>query len=429
METHERKRLKSAAYRYAFSRLALNYYAFCEMMFEYPAMEDSIRTRESRFGELLEAFLEGEDRTEALDGLRNETMKEMEILTSYGDCFAIYEYVLNRLERRFLKLDPPKETPEAFADRIVEALKTSGDAVILDSRLRSIVAQLPIRYTRQKFYGMVLDKLTTYIGADRTGIEGLLYMLCTSAMIDLPEGRGEAQRELERAYVSLRDADYRNMDGDAYEAARFCLEQAAERLRRKVDVCLSFENLLNDLYVLFLSRGEAMIDMWEDGVFRHVVTGVREHFARTGGPAEAAQKIDEALTESLEDLEGIQESAIERIHFKEEETDEDLRKMEKLLSASPFAPLKEEGGPQEPADRAWVEEKGREFCERLEKLFEGMQKPVVRAVMACVLAQLPMNFRTVEELREYVTGSLLSCTDFAEREACMELLEKELFTD
>ncbi len=424
MKTHERKRLMSSAYRYAFSRLALNYYTFCEMMLESPAMAEEIRARENEFGQLLDGFLSGEDRTDETDALRSRTVKEMELLTSYADCYMVYEYVLNRLERRFVELDAPKETPEEFADRIVERLRASEDSVILDSGMRSVVAQLPIRYTREKFYGLVTDRLTVYIGADKAGIEGLLYMLRTSAMVDLPEGRAEQYPDLEAAYTALRDADYRNMDRDGYENCRFRLDRAIEAYQDKADVKILFESLLNDLYILFLSRNEAMIDVWENNMFRHVITGVREHFQREG-----LTDIDETLTESLKDLEGIQESAMERIHFKEGETDRDLKKMEILMSASEFAPLEEKNGDTEPADREWVEEKSRQFCEDLEASFKGMPKPVMRAVMAGVLAQLPMTFRSVDELRDYVSGSLLACTDYAEREACMELLTRELLDE
>ncbi len=424
METHERKRLMSSAYRCAFSRLALNYYTFCEMMLESPAMAEDIRIREQEFGRLLDGFLNGEDRAAEVDALRSRNVKEMELLTSYADCYTIYEYVLNRLERRYVEMEAPKETPEEFAAKIVERLRASKDAVILDSGMRSVVAQLPIRYTRQKFYGLVMDKLTTYIGADKAGIEGLLYMLRTSAMVDLPEGRAEQYPELEEAYIVLRDADYRNMDRDGYENCRFRLDRAVEAYQTKADVKLQFESLLNDLYVLFMSRNEAMIDVWENDMFRHVVSGVREHFRKEG-----LTEIDETLTESLEDLEGIQESAMERIHFKEDETDGDLKKMEILMSASEFAPLEEAGGEAEPADREWVEEKSRQFCEDLEASFTGMPKAVMRAVMAGVLAQLPMTFRSVDELEEYIRESLLACTDYAEREACMELLAQELFEE
>ncbi len=424
MEARERKKVMSAAYRYAYARLALNYYTFCEMMLEQETSAGKIRAYEQEFGAVLDRFLDGEECvTEELERLRQSTRRDMEILTSYGDSFSIYEYVLNRMERRFAKMDAVAETPEEFADSLLESLRLSRDAMVLDRRLRSIVSQLPVRYTRQKFYSLVTDKLTTYIGADRSGVEGLLYMLRTSAMIEYPEGREEAEPELQAVLAQVQAADLRDMDEESFKACFGKLNGAVDLFHEKVDVCLAFEGLLNDLYVVLLSHKEAIIDALEDRAFRHVMKGVREHFKN-----ERLEAMDETLTESLEDLEGIQESAVERIRFREEETDEDLKKIEKLLSASAFAPLSEEEADREeqPADRAWIEEKGRQFCGQLEEAFAKMPRPVMRAVMANVLSQLPMNFQSVDELHKYVVGSLLSCTDFAEREASMEILRRDV---
>ncbi len=421
MDIRRRKKLLSAAYRCAFSRLSLNYYTFCDTMLETPQEAGIIRGYEKEFAGVLEGFLRGENRTEEIDGLRRRVSDQMMILVSYADCFLIYRYVLDRMERRFEKMETIDETPEEFADRIIETLSESEDAVVLDDRLRCIVSQLPVRYTKQKFYDLLMNKLTVFVGVDRGSLDELLYVLKTSAMLDPPQGREEAQPELEDALVYLRGADYRDMDKAGYASCKARLEKAVELLEQRMDASSAFMALLNDLYVLFLSRPEAMIDVAEDTVFRQVVTSVREHFSR-----EHVEEMDDALTSQLEALEGIQESSIERIRFSEDETDEDLKKIEKLFSTSPFVELDEEEPEPRQADREWVEAKGQEFCRQLDESFKGMPKPVMRAVMATVLAQLPMTFASTDELREYIIGSLSACTDFAEREASMENVENEL---
>ena len=91
--------------------------------------------------------------------------------------------------------------------------------------------------------------------------------------------------------------------------------------------------------------------------------------------------------------------------------------------------LEEKKVSHETADQALIEERGKAFCEDLDRLFADMQKPVVRAVMAKVLSGLPMVFQDSQEIREYIQMSLEGCSDYAEREACMELLEQELMVD
>ena len=113
----------------------------------------------------------------------------------------------------------------------------------------------------------------------------------------------------------------------------------------------------------------------------------------------------------------------------EHEDDAELSVIGKLLSGSSFMRLDEEEKDEEPADRQWIEKKGQEFCQELGQLFEGMPKAVVRAVMAKILSYLPVVFRTGQELQDYILGCLESCTDTAEREACMELLKRELMDE
>lgn len=420
METHNRKKLMSAVYRYAYSCLVMNYYMFYESMSEHTKTAAFIMEREGELAPVLDGFLAGQGSVEELEVLRGRNREKMEVLTSYGDCFSIYEYVLNRMERRFEKQEPPKQTVEEFVDHVMERMRTAEDSVILDSRIRSVVAQLPVRFTRQKFYGMVLDKLGVYAGTNKKGLEGLFYMLRTAAMIQLPD-RMEEEPELCETLDGLKKADFRRMDGEGYKACRSHFQTGIRLLEEKRDACVLFETIIDNLYALLLSRGEALIDVTEEEVFRKILSGVRQMFAEGSG-----RSMDEAVTEALTDLEGIQESALERIHFSENESDSDLRKLEKLLSASPFAELEEDDGETETADSRWLEAKGNEFCRQLEEAFAGMSKPVTRAVMASVLAQLPVVFASTDQLREYVEGSLLSCTDFAEREAAMELIEQEL---
>lgn len=120
---------------------------------------------------------------------------------------------------------------------------------------------------------------------------------------------------------------------------------------------------------------------------------------------------------------------MEQLMPDEGETDPVLLKIARLTSGSSFASLTEPSPSCGAADRRWIETKGEEFCQELTKAFEGMPKPVVRAVMAKILSCLPVVFGSFEELREYIEGSLEGCSDFAEREACMEILSWELMDE
>jgi len=424
VENHTKRKQMSSAHRYSCSRLALNYYTFYEAVYENASIPQKIKDAAVQFNQLLRAFLDGEGELPALDAMRNQVIAAMEVITAYTDCFQIYEYVLNRVERRFVEGTEVVESVEEFSTALTAALMQSEDAVIMNSQIQEVMGQLPIRYTKQKFYALMMERLTVYAGAGKSSLEDVLYMLRTSAMVALPENMKEEQPDLYELLEKLRTADYRNMDKEQYQTCSDCVFLASERLNQEAGLYLMVQDLINDLYVLLLTAREALMDGTENQAVRTILEGIWKQFQADDG-----RVLSDEITEQLEKLEGMQESSMERFLVYEHDDDAELAMIEKLLSGSSFVRLDEEKKDDEPADRQWLEKKGQEFCEELDQLFAGMPKQVVRAVMAKILSYLPVVFRTPQELENYIRGSLESCADNAEREACMELLKRELMDE
>ena len=99
--------------------------------------------------------------------------------------------------------------------------------------------------------------------------------------------------------------------------------------------------------------------------------------------------------------------------------------MERLLSTSAFAPLdeKESWREDDVVTREDVEAAFDRFVSGVDPVLAACQKPVVRSIMAATLSNLPLSFRSLDEIQEYIKNSLGSCTDRAEKETCMELLQ------
>ena len=428
MGTHAKRKQMTWAYRYSSSRLALNYYAFYESLYENPSADPKVLSRYEAFHPLLQEFLNGTMDLEALDALRNQVVHDMEILTAYVDCFQIYEYVLNRMERRFMDADPVTMSVDEFASKITAAIAGNRDTALMNQQIQEVMGQLPIRYTRQKFYSLVMERLTVYAGAGKKSLEDLLYMLETSAMVKLPADMKEDRPDLYDLLEVLRHANYRNMEKDAFENCQGCVTLGSSRLNNSADDLLILMDLINDLYVLQLCKEEALMDGMEEQAVRQILSGVWDHF-------EAGRKemLADEITEMLSKLEGIQESAfgsfLQGGGEEEQEKDPVLVKIDRLLSGSSFVSLELKEGQEEPADRKWIEKQGEAFCGRLDETLKTLSKPVMRAVMAKILSALPNIFTSTRELEEYIKNSLESCTDVAERETSMELLSGELLNE
>ena len=92
------------------------------------------------------------------------------------------------------------------------------------------------------------------------------------------------------------------------------------------------------------------------------------------------------------------------------------------MSGSAFMSLEKPEADEAETDEAFFREKLDELFKDMTEFWKELPKAVVRAAMAKCLSSLPVDFRSLDEAREYIQGSLDSCSDEAEREACADLI-------
>lgn len=422
------KRMASAAYGCAMARLALNTYLY---LGELPAKPESSGKQsqwERQYMELLEWYLDGEyvRVLEQIDGFREQVRQEMETLVAYSDAIQIYEYALNRIERRFVEDLPPVEVgEEELVGNLMRYLAADGDVVLQNQRIREILRQLPVRFTRQKYFGMVHDALTTYIGADRLGLEEEMYLLRSSSLIEISRKRKDSYGELNSLLDRLSSLSFRELTRDGYENVRARMSESVQILLALTESCTNLEEMINDLYILCLTGEEAMRDAAKEGSARAILRGLTEQY-RQGD-----RGLSEDISGHLPELEGVQEEYYERyqqLSFRQEEasgaedeTDRLAARVDILMSTSAFARL-EPDRKQGSVTRTELEETAEKFFTELEPILSSCQKPVMRAIMAATLSDLPIVFGSPDELQSYIRSSLSCCTDPAEKATSMELL-------
>lgn len=438
METRLLKKKLTAANQYSFVRLTLNYSIYYDRLFEQAGAEDKLMSYVQCYNRLLTHFFDNEDIEKELCELRKKVTREVEILTAYTDCFQIYEYVLNRLERKFKTMRTLGQEDKRFADRLVKFITETKEAAAMNSRIKAIIGELPVRLTKQKFYSLVMEGLSVYIGSPVESLKDMMYILETESMTRLPEGM-EEYKELYELLKQLERWNYRNMTEDGYEEALSKLDIATEELLKESSFYMDLQEMINDLYVLIITDSHVMVNISEEELCKSLILEILHKY----------EKMEEPVSEEYYDrfiqLEGRQESYYERYlrcDLPPEDAllneDPDYKKavnVDLLLSGSAFVELKKEGtaGASEPektavVDRAFLEQTAGEYFKRLDQVFSNTSKPVARAVMAKTLSSLPVYFNSVDEIQAYIRGSLESCLDDAEKETCKELLE-ELMSD
>ena len=92
------------------------------------------------------------------------------------------------------------------------------------------------------------------------------------------------------------------------------------------------------------------------------------------------------------------------------------------MSGSAFMSLEKPDADETEVDEAFFREKLDALFKDMGERWKELPKAVVRAAMAKCLSSLPANFQSLDEAREYIQGSLDSCSDEIEREACADLI-------
>ena len=434
METRLMKKQMTAAYQYSYVRLVLNYYTLLETVAEEAPQTQQMADYLKRLNSLIGECISGKEVNEDLLSLRKDMTHEVEILTSYADCFQIFEYILNRMERKFISSGKTNDGDEAFLKRLMGFITDTSDSAVMNGRIKQVMGQLPVRLTKQKFYSLLMEGLSVYLGSPRENLRDMMYTLRTESMVSLPEGMEAGHKEIYEILQQFKRMDYRDMTFDSFEEASAKLSYASQVLTDESGFYVMLQDVINDLCVLMFAKQDAVIDVSEEEFYRSVISGIQVKLDQ-----EDFTLGEDEFLDQLTQLEGRQEAYYERylkVEVLNEESADDgdyIRSMnvDRLLSGSSFAELIMEEGREtisgeESAivDKSYLDQQAEAYIQELEELFAEAPKPVVRAVMAKVLSDLPVYFNSIDEIQEYVRGSLSSCLDRAEKETCMELVEE-----
>lgn len=448
MESRNGKRMMTAAGRYAYSRFALNFTMYYESMADYfrlgiqnfdrfsPAekeMLDGLRRNNQELIALVCGFLRGETTVAKMHDFRCRILQDAEKTAAYIDCFGIYDYVLKRLEGRFDDEDEESvtETDREIVNEMMRFVISAEESMERNQRIKMLLAELPMRFTRNKFFSMIRQSLTVYEGADRQTLEQAIKALKREALLTLPQGMEEGHTQLYKNLKKLEEADYKNLDKDGFLKLQEVFGEARDILFNQSTDRMSLMEIVNDLYVMCLAGPDMLMDSREKEELQSLVSLVAERIEK-----DDYSLTDEELENHLIPLEGVQEAYYDQwSRFEDanievflgknapEQDKETAAKVLRLLSTSIYAPLEPEEQPEEEGillSRKAVEVMCQPFCDELEKDWKKKPKCVVRAMMATLLSKLPMFFLSSDELREFLLGCLSSCTDAVEKSTCIE---------
>lgn len=436
--------MMTAYYKYAAVRLAMNYYTYNEMLKERES--EDVATGRNHLRKLVLSFMviietamsnnvvgvELESAIKNIDDIRNDIIKTMKGLTSLVDIFNIYEYVLNRVEYRYKDashIDMKKD--EDFTRDLMRYMLASDDKVVINANITEAVRQLPLRMTKARFFELLKEGLKVYKDSEKSSVDDFVYMLSTSSIVETDDYTEQISEDINAIIREFEETDFGELDEEKYNNLHEKLMFGIEYVQRSVDEYMLLAELINDVYAMLLAAPYADTDCEE----REVLSKILEN--RDDGSAEEALVRLEGRQERLSNEYTQVEYAIDMVIDKYMDTAESLmlgaqynslKRISILESGSHFVEFDEKKDTTI-AGEAYVMEKYEILCEKLKAFFAKHNKLVNRAVMANVLASLPVFFNNVEEIQNYVYNSINGCSDMAEKAACVEIFTSMMEDD
>lgn len=428
--------------KYAIIRLAMNYYTYYTMVAEDNGiLEAENMLQISVINAIIEDAFNGNKENlaygiEKLETLRNEILEKVQDLTCYVDRFNIYEHALNRVEYRFRDQEFPKGySDENFTRQIMRYILEDEDNMAINRKISQVVGQLPIHFTKNKFYETLSNGFSIYKGGTKESFKDFLYMIKTSSMLQKSDTMGDNYPYLKEAFDEIEKVSFKSITKEQYEDMRQSLDEISANIEELMNSNMMIQEIINDLLVvLYTERHKA-----EDNVVKacdEIISNTNLLFVGKFSP-----RTEEQIEDMFVMLEGSQEEIYPKLstydvtdqiresyseNIKELGLEEEYKivyRLPKLNSDSIFVELEKEED-NSVADEEFVESELNKLFDEYAELFSDNEKIINRAVMSSAISELPVFFNNISELQDFIYNTLSICTDKVEKLACIEILNE-----
>lgn len=307
------------------------------------------------------------------------------------------------------------------------------DNMMINSKIKDVIGQLPVRLTKNKFFEMLSNGLSIYNGGTKEALDDFLYMIKTCSMLYKTDTMATNYPHLYEEFDNLKNVKFKEMDSKGYDEFKDRLSDITMYIDDEMDNLMRVQEVLNDLLLILYTNNEKEED--------NVVKGCDEIIKNTN--LLFLNKFSSKSLEEIEDmfvmLEGEQEKIYPHLsayditdQIKESYADKikqlDLVeeynivfKLPKLNSDSMFVKLDKVEN-NDVVDEAYLEKQKEQLINEYRELFKETDKMITRAVMAQALSELPIFFNNISELQDYIYNTLSICNDKAEKLACIEII-------
>ena len=349
---------------------------------------------------------------------RDDVIRKMKILTMYTDQLQIYEHVVNRLELKYAEQIELADV-DTFVQKVHQYIFSGKDNVVINESIKEILAELPVRMARSKYFQLIENSMSVYKDSDKSAVDRYVYMLETSAMLYEPDGIGEYFLEVKEFAEQLGEVKFSELTEEEFWNIYHKLEEKAEFIAQVADLYVGLQGLLNNLYCYVTSLEQREItdetdqacieilqhlqSLFENGNWDDISDTVSQKLVLTEGKQEKIVEDMMQLETVLMELQIGHNDKIEELGLGE--AFDQLDAMQQLLSASGTFVEFDEETKEEIADEGYIIQRTQELLEKLKVQFSENEMCVNRAVIAATISKFPVFFTSSKEVEEYIRHS------------------------
>ena len=358
---------------------------------------------------------------EEIENIREEVKARVDAATAFLSAFENFNYVLSRkLPNK--EYDGKEFDTDDEARKILAYIFEDDDNIAINSKIQRVISELPVRYTKGKFFDIIETSVDRYTGAEKKALKAFAYMVRQAGMIYDLDNMQKLYPELADEFEYFKNFEFDKATKKQLLTESVKLNSTIARCSELTDDGILVMEVVNDLYAVLLNWDS--INKEDAELEVEMITFTNESFANEDRSleefdvkmAEIFTKLEgklEAVYEDLMSYEGtlfdVQNRFVnEASEFGYKDKYDDLYKCSILKQGSLFADLNdlEDTGLTETADLDKLKDT---LKSEFDRIFNEVDRSVRRGIMAQVIGSIPVYFENRTEVMDYIRSSLASC--------------------
>ncbi|WHH56889.1 hypothetical protein [Petroclostridium sp. X23] len=392
---------------------------------------------------------EKDDRIKRLKAIKKMMLERAKVLAAYQNVLEVYIYILTSASEKsyFEQQELQQVNMECFVEEVIKFIFSQKEKLIVNEKLKAILRCLPIKISKQRFYDYIVSSIGNYKGAYTKDLEAFIEMLMDTFYPERIKHYGETFKFIVKPIENMRNIDFSNLSQHQVDEKGEEIQNIADDINLMINLCNYTTGIVNKAIAMIEKTCVADYEvLWQEepalesvsemmGIIKEMIKETVYDFTMS----------NEIITKLVR-LEGKQEKWMDRIErymdvinyaadeYKDTISDLGLRedidniRMIELFNSDclfvdPDIYIHNYEGCEQ-VDTMVANNKAQSLIDFIEEKSKSTPPNITKVKMNILLFLMPPAFNTVQEVTQYVTNAMKSCSDRYEKLAVIDAIRQ-----